>query len=354
MSENQAKKAAPARKKLGYDEQALFCRQMAYVAKAGIPLADAYRFLGAEGADEALLDSVFSAVRQGDGFGAALRQAGAFSDYLVSVVGLGEKTGDLEQTFYELSAYFEQRAEIRRRIRQAFTYPLILFAMMLAVVLFLIIEVLPQFAEIISGAGGTLPAAAGAILSFGLWVRADYPYILGALAILIISGVLLFHSRAGRRGLDSFLLTRAGFGQITRKLLTARFCAAMKMALASGNSFADSVGLTAEVIGNRKARRLLRQASADISKENDILQALRGTGLFPQAFLNLFGTAYKTGNMEETLGRMADYYQDGFDEAIYSITSRVEPALVIVLSCVAGVILFSVMLPIINIMQMIS
>lgn len=354
MNEKSGKMGTPVRKKLSYDEQAVFCRQMAYIAKAGIPLADACELLGAEGGNEDIINHVFSAVRGGSSFSSALKETGCFSDYLTSVVKLGEKTGNIEQTFYELTDYFEQHAEIRRRIRQAFIYPLILFIMMLAVILFLIIEVLPQFAEIISGSGGTLPSMAGAILGFGLWVRADYPYILSILAVVIAAAALFLRSNAGRRVRDRFMFTRAGFGSTTRKLVTARLCAAMKMALASGSGFSDSLGLATEVIGSCEVRRLLLQAKGRIEAGGDILQALGGTGLFPQSFLNLLATAYKTGNLEETLGRMSSYYQNDFDEAVYSITSRIEPALVIVLSCVAGIILFSVMLPIINIMQLIS
>lgn len=354
MREKAEKTGVPARKQLSYDEQAVFCRQMAYIAKAGIPLADACAFLSAEEGGGDVAQRIFSAVKNGGTLSAALKEAGCFSDYLVSVVQLGEKTGDLEQTLYGLTDYFEQRAEIRRRVRQAFTYPLILFVMMLAVILFLIIEVLPQFASIIAGAGGTLPAAAAAILGFGLWVRADSLYILAALAVLIASGILFFLSETGRRARDRLALAWPGFGRTVRLLVTSRFCSAMKLALAAGNSFPDSVGLTADIIGNTEARRRLLAAKDRVGAGGDIPAALAATNLFPRAFLNLLATAYKTGNLEETLGRMSSYYQDGFDEAVSDGTARIEPALVIVLSCAAGVILFSVMLPIINIMQLIS
>lgn len=349
-----SKTGVPVRRKLSYDEQAVFCRQMAYITKAGIPMADACAFLSAEGGDTGVAEGIFEAVRNGSSFSAALRQAGCFSEYLASVVQLGEKTGSLEQTLGELTGYFEQRADISRKVRQAFTYPLILFGMMLAVILFLIIEVLPKFSDIIAGAGGTLPALAQGLLRFGFWVRADYLWILVVLAVGVVAGVLFFKSDAGRNVLDRLLLTRPGFGRTTRKLVTARFCPAMKMSLAAGNSFADSLGLAADVIGNSEVRRRLLLARERIAAGGDIPQSLDATGLFPNSFLSVFVTAYRTGNLEETLSRMAAYYQDAFDEAVYSITARIEPALVIILSCVAGVILFSVMLPIINIMQLIS
>ena len=345
------------RKKLSFDAQAVFCRQIAFVVKAGIPLSNACEFLKTEAEDYeniGLVEQVFEQVKNTGDFADALRQTGCFSEYLSSVVQLGEKTGNLEQALYDLADYFEQRSGISRKITQAFTYPLILFAMMLSVILFLIIEVLPQFADIISGAGGSLPAAAAAILDFGLWVRNDYPYILGA-AVIIVAGVFLFiRSGVGRRFIDRLSLTKAGFGGTTRKLTTARFCSAMRMALVCGNSFTSSVELTADIISNSEVKSRLLKLNKLVGDGEEIPHALKLIDLFPKSFVSLFATAYKTGNLEETLERMSSYYQESFDDAVYNITSKIEPALVIVLSCIAGVILFSVMIPIINIMQLIG
>jgi type IV pilus assembly protein PilC len=344
-------------KKLSFDAQAIFCRQIAFVVKAGIPLSGACEFLKteAEGYENIdIVEQVFEQVKNTGDFANALRQTGCFSEYLSSVVQLGEKTGNLEQALYDLADYFEQRSDIRRKVRQAFTYPLILFVMMLSVILFLIIEVLPQFADIISGAGGSLSAAAAAILGFGLWVRNDYPYILGVIVVLVAAVLIFKQSSTGRRIIDKLSLTRAGFGGTTRKLSTARFCSAMRMALKCGNSFTSSVELTADIISNSEVKIRLLRLKKLVEDGEDIPHALGLIGLFPRSFVSLFATAYKTGNLEETLDRMSSYYQDSFDDAVYSITSKIEPALVIVLSCIAGVILFSVMIPIINIMQQIG
>jgi type IV pilus assembly protein PilC len=354
---NEKNGRAAKHKKLDFDAQAIFCRQLAFVVKAGIPLSNAYEFLKSEAESYdniQIVEQVFASVGDAGNFASALEKTGYFSQYLVSVVSLGEKTGNLEQTLYELADYFEQRSGIRRKVMQAFTYPLILFLMMLAVILFLIIEVLPQFADIISGAGGSLPPTAAAILGFGLWVRAGW-LLIAAVVVVIVAAVWLgVRSSAGRRLFDRLSLTRAGFGGTTRKLSTARFCSAMKMSLACGNSFTSSVELTASIISNSEVKRRLFRLKALVEGGEEIPHALGLIGLFPKSFVSLFATAYKTGNLEDTLERMTSYYQDSFDDSVYSITSMIEPAIVIVLSCIAGVILFSVMLPIINIMQLIG
>lgn len=342
---------------MDYDTQAIFCRQLAFVVKAGVPLSNACDFLKteADGTEvSGASQEVFGLVSKGTSFSKALRQSGYFSEYLAAVVELGEKTGHLEQTLYELADYFEQRSVIRRRLFQAFTYPLILLIMMAAVIFFLIIEVLPQFALIISGAGGTLTGPAAALLGFGIWVRACWPYIIAVIILIVAAVILLTHMEPGRRFIDNLSLRRAGFGETTRKLNTARFCSAMKMALASGNSFNDSVVLTAGIIDNTAVKSRLLSLNKLIDSGVEIPAALGQIGLFPKSFVNLFTTAFKTGNLEETLDRMSSYYQESFDDAVYSITSKIEPVLVIVLSGIAGVILFSVMIPIINIMQLIG
>ena len=355
------------KKRLSYEEQSVFLRQMAFVVKAGIPLAGAYEFLKTEaeendhtqekpleGGKTDVLEQVFEHVRAGHSFSSALHKSGSFSEYLISVVELGEKTGNLEKALYDLANYFEQMSAVRRKIRGAFAYPLILLLMMTAVILFLIIEVLPQFAGIISGAGGELPPLAAGILIFGQFISHYYLYILAAIIFIVAALIEYFRSKSGKATLDHFVISKTVFGDTTRMLTTARFCFAMKMALDCGNSFSASVVLTTEVIRNSEVKNRLLNLRKRIDEGEEVPEAVRKIELFPKSFVSLFATAYKTGSLDETLERMSEYYQDSFDDAIYSITSKIEPVLVIVLSAIAAVILFSVMLPIINIMQLIG
>lgn len=344
-------------KMLPYDAQAIFCRQMAFVVKAGIPLENAYEFLKTE-ADETdsteIIECVFKKISGGAGFAEAMRQTGFFSNYLIAVVELGEKTGNLERALNELADYFEQLQSIRRKVSDAFTYPLILLIMMLAVILFLIMEVMPKFAEIISGAGGSLPPVASAILSVGNFFRTQYIPVLAVLVLVIAAIWLFLRSRRGHEVIDRISLSKSTLGDTTRKLSTSRFCQAMRMALSCGNSFPSSVELTAGIIHNTEVKARLLLLKKNIDGGMQIPEAMASVNLFPKSFVNLFATAYKTGNLEETLERMSAYYQESYDDAVYSLVSKIEPALVIILSVIAGILLFSVMIPIINIMQMIG
>jgi type IV pilus assembly protein PilC len=344
-------------KRLSYDEQSVFCRQIAFVVKSGIPLSNAYNFLIAESGDDentAVIKTIFNNIEEGGNFSEALMQTGYFSDYLVSVLALGEKTGNLEQSLNELADYYEQMQSINRKVHDAFTYPLILFTMMLAVILFLIIVVMPQFASIISSAGGQLTASAATILNFGTFLKDNYLYILAVLIILIAALTIYFKSNSGKRLRDRMSFYLPYVRGITKKLSTARFCAAMKMALSCGNGFTTSIELTNDIISSTEVKTRLLQVKQQIENGEEVSKAVAKSELFPSSFIILFTTSYKTGNLVETLDRMSTYYQDSFDDAIYNFISKIEPALVIALSCIAGILLFSIMLPIINIMQMIS
>lgn len=350
------KRRRKAPRMLPYDEQAFFCRQMAFVVRAGVPLVQARDLLAdgaqAEGVPD-VFGPVFGLVDAGENFAGALRQSGLFSEYLVSVVELGETTGNLDRALAELADYFDSVADIRRQLRGAFTYPLILFVMMLAVILFLIVEMLPQFSSILTGAGGTLPAFAGGLLAFGRFLRRGWLPLLALLLAAGVGGRVFARSRAGRETAGRFLLHSRVFGETTRLLATSRFCSAMRMALSCGNGFGESVRLAAGIAENPAVRERLLALSRCAQEEN-IPAAVAEAGIFPAPFVRLFGTAYRTGNLEETMEKMAAYYTDGFDDAVNAMTSRIEPALVIGLSCVAGIILFSVMMPIIHIMQAIG
>jgi type IV pilus assembly protein PilC len=344
-------------KKLSYDEQSVFCRQLAFVVNSGIPLSNAYNFLIAESVDNKnadIIKTIFANIKEGGNFTAALRQTGYFSEYLVSVVALGEKTGNLEQSLNELADYYEQMQSISHKVHNAFTYPLILFSMMLIVLLFLIIVVMPEFAAIISGAGGKLNSAAAVILNFGSFLRVNYIYILAALIIIIAAIVIFMRSDAGKKLSDKLSFYFPYARNITRKLTTARFCSAMQMALSCGNSFTTSIELTTDLISSNEVKNRLLDIKHQIENGEQVSKAVSESELFPDSFTILFSTSYKTGNLVETLAHMSTYYQESFDDEIYNFISKIEPALVIALSCIAGILLFSVMLPIINIMQMIS
>lgn len=351
------RKTRPKRvRQLPWEDQAFFCRQLAFVVRAGVPLGQAGAFLRQtmpDGGQSDILSPVFALVESGETFAGALRRSGLFSEYLAAVVALGETTGNLDRALEELADYFESASVIRHELRSAFSYPLILCGMMLAVILFLIIEMLPQFASILAGAGGRMPAAAQGLLMFGQFLRSRWLPLLGALAAVVLAGRFFLKSRKGRELTGRFLLDSRFFGAATRSLATARFCSAMRMALGCGHGFAESVRLSAQIAGNPAVKARLERLG-DQTERGDIPAAVGEAGVFPEPFVRLFATAYRTGNLEETMEKMADYYAQDFDRSVSAMTARVEPALVIALSCVAGVILFTVMMPIIHIMQSIG
>jgi len=331
------------------DELALFCAQCALVLRSGMLLSEGLSASAAETGDKALT-AVSAAMASGSTMEDALMKSGGYPDYMVALVGIGERTGRLEQVMDSLSEYYQREQGIRRQLKNTLFYPLILALVMLLVVAVLLIKVLPVFADVYSQLGGTAGLSLG-VLSFGKTAGIVCLAVTALFAALGLFAYLSSKTSSGYERLTA-VLTRLPFARkISDKVSSGRIAYALSLLLSSGYDIDASVKLLPGILTQPSAKKKVAGISAAMETGESFAQAAKNSGLFSGMYARLVGLGAQTGSLDEVMARLAAMYDGEIDEALSNALGAVEPVIVAVLSGVIGVVLLSVMLPLLKILS---
>lgn len=339
-------------------ELAIFCQELHQLVASGLPVADGLSMLLADESDQrtkAWLTPLCTYAEEGLPLAQAMRQTGVFPDYMIDMIALAEQTGRLQDVLPALSAHYTRQDRMLDDVRRAFAVPIALFCVMLAVVFVLITQVLPVFSRVFAQIGVQMsPVAlclmhAGQVLSgAGLGIA----IVLGILVVLALIVLLVPALRTCVLGVMRFHLGGRGvFGQIAG----ARFASAMAMAAASGLMMDEAAELAGKLCGGAKQIDQKTALCVDkIAEGGSAAQALAESGLFSARDSRLLALSERTGSMAETLEQIAARMQETTLRRIDGYISAIEPVIVIVTALLAGVILLSVMLPLMSVMSTIG
>lgn len=332
-----------------------FCGELALLVRSGISVVDALALMRDDEDDRAsraLLAKLTGFLEAEPILSDALEKTELFPEYFLGSIRLGERTGRLDETLAALSTYYERRAWFEENLRKAVAYPLLLIVLMAAVVVVLITKVLPIFSEVFDQVGAEMSATATALMRFGGWLSSASTVLLTILAALIILGLLVYYIPALRRSVTGAYLRRHNGRGLVRRVSQSQFALAMSMAVSSGLGPEEAVSLAGNVCAKAygmqpRAEACQKYLESGESLENSLLRA----EIFSRRDSRLLGLGAKTGNADEVMSQIAER---GENEAIGEMDDRlrrVEPTLVIIISIIVGLILFSVMLPLMGIMS---
>ncbi len=342
---------------ISHEEISSLCMELSLLLHAGVGVGDGFALLLEEcdAAYKELLSGMARQVDEGVPLSQALKNSGSFPAYVSGLVEVGEQSGRLEEALVALSKYYEYRTRLDRRIRSALLYPAVMLLLMLLVIAVLLIKVLPMFEDVYSALGGRLTGVAGGLLALGRLLDKAMPVLWFLLAVLVVFLALF----AAAPGFRAKILTwwRGVWGDkgISRQMNTARLAQALSMGMASGLSLEETVTLTAGLVEDvagaaqrcKDCRTRLEQGEAQGS-------ALKNSGLLPAASCHLLELGLKSGSGERSMEKIAGDMAENSEAALEEAVSRVEPALVLVCSALVGIILLSVMLPLMHIISAIG
>lgn len=338
-------------------ELSLFCYQLAVIFRSGIPILDGMK-LFADEMDNATLKKVagqlYEDVYLGKTFYESIRQQPLFPEYMVGMLAIAEETGRLDQETLRLSAYYERLDTIEQKVRNSITYPLILGVMMGAVILLLIFRVLPLFHQILESIGGQVPASTQAMIRLS---QSLLQYSGVVLVIALTLGALLWlyqRSVAGKRKLDRVKLSLPVLGAFTRKMIAFRLSHAMSLLVGSGLSFDEALAMSEAIVDNHLAKSELEQCRLQMEAGVSPQEAFSMMTVVPSLMKKMVSLGVQTGELEGFLVRSTDVYEKETERSLQRLTTSIEPALVFLLSVVIGVILMTVMLPLIRILSTIG
>lgn len=336
---------------------AMFCYQFAIVLKSGIPYVDGLHLLSDEILDGNLkkyANDIAKKAQEGVMLSEAFRAQGVFPVYMLEMITISEQTGRLAEVFDGLSNYYEQQDDLKRKLRSALTYPMILLGLMFGVVALLIMKILPIFHDILTNIGGAIPKTTQVILSVSLAIKENGVLVLTIIALLIVFIYLFINTNMMKKSRDRFLFKSPFTRTLYKQALTVKFANALGMLIQSGMDIYSALALVCPLMDNEVAYTKLNEAAQKVKEGSDLDVALQETGLFSNLFLKMIQIGQKSGSLEETLQKSAVSYGKETERSLHRLTVSVEPTLVIILSLIVGAILLLVMLPLIDIMSAIG
>ena len=335
------------------EEISLFCLEMSLLLKAGLPVDVCFSILAEEEKEPAkikILNTLHEKTSIGISVYEAMRDEEVFPPYMLKMILLGGETGYLEAVFHELSVYYEERSRVERMLKETIVFPIVLLFMMMAVIVILMIEVLPVFQNVFSQLGGTLSPVALFFLNLGLEILERKMFFFIA-AVLFLIGVLMviFHGDTREKWnhfwKKQFIKTNVG-----NLFETAHFASALHMGVSGGLGTDKALEMAGEFceesmqerIRSCRERTMMGIPLADAVAEQDLMKPM---------YCRMLSVGIKTGTIDTALEEISRRSGEEAAEALRKTAAKVEPAVVIILCVVVGVLLLSVMFPLVGIMN---
>ena len=331
------------------------CLEISLFLRAGISMSDGFYMLKEDDGDKAsreLIGFLRDQTEKGLPLSEALNAAGGFPSYLLDMIALAEKTGELENTTRGLSEYYDRQRRLSLNIRNAVFFPAVLIAIMMTVVTVLITQVLPIFNAVFNQMGARMSTFALSLMSAGQALSDASKVIAVVVAVVLFAALLVFFIPALRTAFSRFIKDAFGGVGVLKRISSARFSFAMAMAAASGIGADEALALAARVCdGGKVFAAKVEGCRALLGEGARLGDALSGSGIFAARHSRMLSLAERTGTLPETLEIIARRNEEAIRDEIDGLIGKVEPALVIFTSVIVGIILLSVMLPLVGIMS---
>lgn len=340
--------------KVKNDQLVSFTRQLSAMVSAGVPLLRSLTSIQKHAEDKVLqkiLGSIVKDIEAGSTMGDALaKHPDTFNDIYVNMVRAGEAAGILDDILKRLAGQLEKSAAIRKKIKSAMAYPMVLLGITVVAFFGLMLFVVPQIGKIIQDLGGPdaqLPFITLMMLGISSFI-VSYWYILVPIIGGIVFSIVMYirKSPKGRRNFDSLILKLPAINVIIRKISVARFARTFSALMGAGVAVLEALDVTSRAVGNVIYEETLKQAAIEVKNGKSLSAVLENTPLFPPIVSQMLAVGEETGQTDNVLLKVADFYEEEVDLAIESISSIIEPAMIVVMGAMVGLIAASVMLPI--------
>ncbi|MDR2610160.1 MAG: type II secretion system F family protein [Clostridiales Family XIII bacterium] len=334
-------------------ELSAFSEQLSLTVKTGIPLEESIMILREDSDTDAakkLLGTVEDALAVGKPLADALRETGAFPDYMTQMIEIGEAAGRLDSVLDSLANYYARQENIAKSIRSAVTYPAIMLCILVAIVLVLVIKVLPIFNEVFrTVAGADMPPFARAAMSFGQGISRYAVVVIGVIAAIAVALLILRLTAGGRRALSGF--GRKLFKKLSLTMASGKFASAMSLMLASGVDTDRGVELTLPLMDNPDMRAKVARLKEACETGGSFSENVVSAGIFTGMEARMLTLGFRSGNLDTVMEKIAAGYETQTEDRLDTAISVIEPTMVAVLCVIVGLILLSAMLPLIAVMQ---
>ena len=339
------------------DQIAALCRQLALLLHAGIGVADGVFLLSEEETGEmrALLQKLGSCMDGGKSLSEAMTESGAFPGCVTGMVHVGEQAGRLEEVLTGLAAFYEQRSRSIRQIRQALLYPAMILALMLVVIGVLLVKVLPIFDGVYASLGSGMTGVAAGLLHLGQLLERALPVLFALLAVAVLAVLLYALCGKVRTRVNGWYAARFGDRGIARKFNNANFARALAMGIGSGLPLEVAAETAGKLLADipEAAARCARCGEA-LRNGKALQEAMAQAEFLQPAQCRMLAVGLRQGCGDQVMADIADRLLEEAQESLEKTVSKIEPTMVLAASVLVGLILLTVMLPLMNILSSIG
>jgi type IV pilus assembly protein PilC len=345
------------RKRIKLTDLVNMCRRFSVMYAAGLPLLECLSSLARENESKNLSDTlqdIHDRIEQGSNVADAFaKHPKVFSSLYVNLLRAGETAGKFDYVLGQLSAYMEREYDLKRKIRQAFAYPLIVVVMIFLVVTTIMIVVVPAFSEVYTKLGVPLPEPTIALI----YISNNAGYIFPSIIALGIGFYFLYKKLrvipAVKGWLDKSKLSMAMIGPVYHKVVLLKFIRTLSIMVAAGIPLSEAVTIARDVADNTVASEAVAMIQRNIKRGGTITEAIKLHGFFPQTIVHAFSTGETAGKLGEMLSKFSGGVEQDVDDGIRRLVIKIEPMLMVIMSLVIGFILLAIYLPIFDVVKMV-
>ncbi|CED72378.1 type II secretion system F family protein [Aliivibrio wodanis] len=336
----------------------IFCRQMYSLTKAGVPLLRAMNGLAQNSNNKLLkkaLEEVTAELTNGRSLSVSMQQhPHVFSSLFVSMIHVGENTGRLDQALMQLANYYEQEMETRKRIKSAMRYPIFVLTFILLAMFVLNIKVIPQFASMFSRFGVDLPLPTRILIATSSFFVNYWHLLIAAMAGALFAFQAWISQAKGRETWDKFRLRLPIVGDIVTRAQMSRFSRTFALMLKSGVPLNQSIALSAESLGNKYLENRLLEMKAGIESGTSMSVTAAQSGIFTPLVQQMIAVGEETGQIDDLLLEVSDFYDREVDYDLKTLTARIEPLLLVIVSGMVLILALGIFLPMWNMLDVVK
>src|SRR3974390_1886351 len=335
IEERMSKRGRTKGGKVSLNELVVFTRQLATMIDAGIAIVQSLQALAEQATSKVMRDvirDICSRVESGESFSESLQKhPKTFSKLYYSMVSAGEKGGLLAEILARLATYLESSARLRRKVKSAMMYPLVVSTVAIGITIFLLVKVVPVFKDVYSSFGAKLPAPTQILIDLSDFVAHYLVFVLIGMGAAVYAWIYFIKTKSGRDFWDRNRIKMPVFGPIAHKICLVRFTRTLASLIRSGVPILEVLQIVSQTVGNTVMERAIKSSAGDIERGEGIANALSKHPIFPAMIIRMVSAGEQTGNIDNMLERVANFLDEEVEAMLSGLMSLLEPILMLFL-----------------------
>lgn len=334
---------------------AIFCRQFYTMIDAGIGIVRCLDILVMQTENKTLkkgLQAVYEDVQKGFTISSAMKKhEKIFPNILTNMVEAGEVSGNLDEIMARMADHFEKENRLENKIKSAMIYPIVLIVVSIAVVIFMLVNVLPTFVSMFEGSGVELPWPTEFVLAISSSIQTYWYLFLAAIGLIVAIFSYFKTTQEGRRLLDGIKLKIPYFKIINIKIITSRFTRTLSTLIGAGIPLIASMEVVSRVVNNAVVEERIIYGIENIRKGAPLSRAVKDVEIFPPMVDSMINVGEESGALDEILQKTADFYDEEVEESLQRLTTLIEPLLIVIMALIIGFIVIAMALPMFDMVE---